>query len=71
VLLIHGTGDRLVPVAAARAAARGNRAWTLAEITGVGHVPQLEAPVGTARAITGWLSAAGRGAAQAASPRRR
>jgi pimeloyl-ACP methyl ester carboxylesterase len=71
VLLIHGTGDRLVPVAAARAAARANPAWTLAEITGVGHVPQLEAPVSTARAVTGWLSAAGRGAAEAAAPRRR
>jgi pimeloyl-ACP methyl ester carboxylesterase len=71
VLLIHGTGDRLVPVAAARAAARGNPGWTLAEITGVGHVPQLEAPVSTARAITGWLRAAGRGAADAVAPRRR
>ena len=68
VLLIHGTGDRLVPIAAARAAARRNPAWTLAEITGVGHVPQLEAPVSTARAITGWLAAAGRSAAGAAAP---
>jgi len=71
VLLIHGTGDRLVPIAAARAAARVNPAWTLAEITGVGHVPQLEAPVSTARAISGWLCAAGRGAAEVATPRRR
>jgi pimeloyl-ACP methyl ester carboxylesterase len=70
VLLIHGTGDRLVPVAAARAAARGNPGWTLAEITGVGHVPQLEAPVSTARAISGWLRAAGRGAAEAAAASR-
>jgi len=67
VLLIHGTGDRLVPVAAARAAVRGNPAWALAEITGVGHVPQLEAPVSTARAITGWLGAAGRPAHHAAN----
>ncbi len=71
MLLIHGTGDRLVPIAAARAAARVNPAWTLAEITGVGHVPQLEAPVSTARAITGWLRAAGRSAAEPAAPRRR
>jgi pimeloyl-ACP methyl ester carboxylesterase len=70
VLLIHGTGDRLVPIAAARAAARGNPAWTLAEITGVGHVPQLEAPVSTARAVSGWLGAAGAGAARAATARR-
>jgi pimeloyl-ACP methyl ester carboxylesterase len=70
VLLIHGTGDRLVPVTAARAAARQNPGWTLAEITGVGHVPQLEAPLSTARAITGWLRAAGRSAAEAAAPDR-
>lgn len=70
VLLIHGTGDRLVPVTAARAAARQNPGWTLAEITGVGHVPQLEAPVSTARVITGWLRAAGRSAAGAAAPGR-
>ena len=37
----------------------------------MGHVPQLEAPVSTARAVTGWLRAAGRGAAEAAAPRRR
>src|SRR6266487_3972735 len=29
VLLIHGTADRLVPVAAARAAARANPSWSL------------------------------------------
>src|SRR4029077_18644332 len=69
VLLIHGTGDRLGPVAAARAAVRGNPAWTLAEITGVGHVPQLEAPVSTARAVTGWLRAAWPGAAPPAGSR--
>jgi pimeloyl-ACP methyl ester carboxylesterase len=68
VLLIHGTGDRLVPIAAARAAARAHPAWSLAELAGVGHVPQLEAPADTARLITGWLGAAGRPAAQAATP---
>ena len=71
VLLIHGTGDRLVPIAVARAAARANPAWSLAEIAGVGHVPQLEAPAETARVITGWLRTAGRAAAHAATPGRR
>jgi pimeloyl-ACP methyl ester carboxylesterase len=71
VLLIHGTGDRLVPIAVARAAARANPAWALAEIAGVGHVPQLEAPAETAGLITGWLRTAGRGAAEAATPGRR
>ena len=68
VLLIHGTGDRLVPIAVARAAARANPAWSLAEIAGVGHVPQLEAPAETARVITEWLGTAGRAAAEAATP---
>ena len=71
VLLIHGTGDRLVPIAAARAAARAHPAWSLAELAGVGHVPQLEAPADTARLITGWLGAAGRRAAEAATPGQR
>ncbi len=66
VLLIHGTGDRLVPAAAARAAARGS-SWTLAELKGVGHVPQLEAPAETAAVITEWLGSAGRSAAAAAT----
>lgn len=67
VLLIHGTGDRLVPIAAARAAARASPAWSLAEFPGVGHVPQLEVPAQTAQVITEWLNSAGRGAAQAAT----
>ena len=68
VLLIHGTGDRLVPIAAARAAARASPSWSLAEIPGVGHVPQLEAPADTARVITEWLRSAGLSAAEAATP---
>jgi pimeloyl-ACP methyl ester carboxylesterase len=68
VLLLHGTRDRLVPIAVARAAARANPAWTVIEMPGVGHVPQLEAPDHTASAIIGWLGAAGQPAAQAASP---
>jgi pimeloyl-ACP methyl ester carboxylesterase len=68
VLLLHGTRDRLVPIAVARAAARANPAWTMIEIPGVGHVPQLEAPEDTASVIIGWLGTAGQPAAQAASP---
>jgi pimeloyl-ACP methyl ester carboxylesterase len=68
VLLLHGARDRVMPVAIARAAARSNPAWTLAVMPGVGHVPQLEAPRETANAITGWLGAAGRCAAQSATP---
>ena len=68
VLLLHGARDRLVPIAVARAAARANPAWTMIEMPGVGHVPQLEAPDDTAAAITGWLGAHGLPAARAASP---
>lgn len=66
VLLIHGTADRLVPVAAARAAVRANPSWSLRECPGVGHVPQLEVPRDTAAAVLDWLGSAGQAAAQAA-----
>ena len=68
VLLIHGTEDRLVPVAAARAAARANPAWSLCEFPGVGHVPQLEVPRQTADAVLDWLGSAGQRAGRAAQP---
>jgi pimeloyl-ACP methyl ester carboxylesterase len=68
VLLIHGERDRLIPIAAARAAARAHPDWTLAELPDIGHVPQLEAPAPTAGAITAWLAADGAPAARAATP---
>ena len=68
VLLIHGTEDRLVPVAAARAAARAPPARGVREFPGVGHVPQLEVPRQTADVILAWLGSAGQGAARAAQP---
>jgi pimeloyl-ACP methyl ester carboxylesterase len=60
VLLLHGDRDRLVPVGAARAAARANPSWLLVVLPGVGHVPQLEVPQDSARVITGWLGSAGK-----------
>ena len=68
VLVVHGDRDRLVPLAAARAAVRANRSWSLVVLPGVGHVPQLEVPQDTARVITDWLGSAGRHAVQAAAP---
>lgn len=55
VLVMHGDRDRLVPVSAARAAVRANPSWSLAVLRGVGHVPQLEAPLASAAIIRDWL----------------
>jgi pimeloyl-ACP methyl ester carboxylesterase len=70
VLLVHGERDRLVPVAAARMAAKAHPSWTLAILPDLGHIPQLEGPAETAAAIAGWLAAEGAVAAQAATPPR-
>jgi pimeloyl-ACP methyl ester carboxylesterase len=56
VLLLHGDRDRLVPVAAARAAAKANPRWLFAVAHDVGHVPQLEVPDWTADQILWWLA---------------
>ena len=66
VLVLHGTLDRLIPVAAARLVARAHPAWSLVVLPGVGHVPQLEAPQECATEIREWLGPLGRGAAAAA-----
>ena len=57
VLLLHGDQDRLINVAAARAAARANPQWQFEVAEGVGHVPQLEDPQWTVDKILGWLAA--------------
>jgi pimeloyl-ACP methyl ester carboxylesterase len=67
VLLLHGEHDRLVPVSAARAAVRAHPSWSLVELAGAGHVPQLEVPEECAAAIITWLTGPGRTAAQAAA----
>jgi pimeloyl-ACP methyl ester carboxylesterase len=71
VLLLHGDRDRLVPVSAARSAARAHPYWSLVVLPGVGHAPQLEAPRESATAIRDWLGSAGRTAAESATPDRR
>ena len=43
-LVIHGSLDRLIPVAAARELARRRPDWKLEILDGVGHVPMLETP---------------------------
>jgi pimeloyl-ACP methyl ester carboxylesterase len=56
VLLIHGERDRLMPVRAARKAAKANPGWTFAEAEGVGHVPMLETPEWTAEVVRSFVS---------------
>ncbi len=55
VLLVHGDRDRLVPVAAARDAARRHPRWRYVELADVGHLPQLQVPDRMAELILDWL----------------
>jgi len=54
-LVVHGDKDRLIPVSASHALARQHPTWHLVVLTDVGHIPQLEAPRATARAVLTWL----------------
>jgi len=53
-LVVHGSLDRLIPVAAARELARRRPDWTLEILEGVGHVPMMESPQEFMRALNGW-----------------
>jgi pimeloyl-ACP methyl ester carboxylesterase len=55
VLLVGGTGDRLVPAAAIATAAERNPDWKTVIIEDVGHTPQLEAPQKVIEIVQGWL----------------
>src|SRR5215218_10169501 len=55
VLLMQGDRDRLVPVAAARAAAEQHPHWRYVELADVGHVPQLQVPDRVAVELLSWL----------------
>lgn len=56
VLLMHGRQDRLVAVEAAETAAKARPSWSTVFLDDVGHTPQLEKPVETARIINEWLA---------------
>lgn len=56
VLLIHGTADRLVPVASARRVARRFPSWRYVELPGIGHVPQLHAPERFVEIVDAWAA---------------
>ena len=55
VLLIHGSRDRFVPPAFARAAAIRHPDWRLIVMPEVGHIPQMEAPHRWTVAVHRWL----------------
>lgn len=58
-LLVHGTHDRLVPLAAARALASRRSDWTLEVFENIGHVPQLEDPEGFVAVVERWMRNSG------------
>ena len=62
VLLLHGSRDLLVPLAAARRMAAGRPGWRLEVARDIGHAPMLESPVWTAHRIGDWLDHDGSGA---------
>lgn len=55
-LIVQGSEDRLVPVAATRAIAQLRPDWKLELLDGVGHVPQVQAPQRWLEVVGGWLS---------------
>jgi pimeloyl-ACP methyl ester carboxylesterase len=55
VLLVGGTGDRLVPAAAIAVASARNPDWQTVIIEDVGHTPQLEAPQTVIEIVQDWL----------------
>jgi pimeloyl-ACP methyl ester carboxylesterase len=54
-LLIHGTGDRVIPPASARWAAKQRPDWDFHMIDGMGHTPQLENPTLFHALVEDWL----------------
>jgi pimeloyl-ACP methyl ester carboxylesterase len=53
-LVIHGSLDRLIPVAAARDLVRRRPGWKLEILEGAGHVPMMETPGLFLEALESW-----------------
>lgn len=66
-LLIHGRQDRLVPVAAARHAARRRTDWRCEILDDCGHLAQLEAADRAIALVEDWLGGIRAGAVRAGS----
>jgi pimeloyl-ACP methyl ester carboxylesterase len=54
-LVIHGSLDHVIPLAAARELLRRRPDWTLKVIEGVGHVPMMETPKEFLSVLYEWL----------------
>jgi pimeloyl-ACP methyl ester carboxylesterase len=54
-LVVHGSVDRVVPLAASQALLRQRPDWKLVVLPGIGHVPMLEDPAGFLGAVQPWL----------------
>jgi len=55
-LVVHGSLDQVVPVAAARELVRRRPDWKLAILEGVGHVPMMETPEEFMNVVSEWLA---------------
>jgi len=53
-LLVHGSLDRLIPVAAAKELAQRRPDWQLEVLDGVGHVPMMETPALFMNTVDSW-----------------
>jgi pimeloyl-ACP methyl ester carboxylesterase len=53
-LVIHGSQDRLIPLAAVRELMRRRPDWSLDVLDGVGHVPMMETPDYFMSSLQGW-----------------
>ncbi len=53
-LVIHGSLDEVIPLAAAKELARRRPDWTLEVLDGVGHVPMMETPELFMTALNAW-----------------
>ncbi len=55
-LVIHGSLDQVIPLAAARELVRRRPDWTLRVLEGVGHVPMMETPKEFLSVLYEWLA---------------
>jgi pimeloyl-ACP methyl ester carboxylesterase len=55
-LVIHGSLDRVIPLAAARDLVRRRPDWTLRVLDGVGHVPMMETPDQFLSVVLEWVA---------------